>query len=53
MREETKKVWTKPQLIVVVRGRPEEAVLLACKTNMSGGPSAFPCTSRCKQVRSS
>ena len=26
-----KKPWTKPELIVLLRGKPEEAVLLACK----------------------
>ena len=26
-----KKEWTKPKLIVLFRGRPEEAVLVACK----------------------
>ncbi len=25
--------WTKPQLIVLARGTPEEAVLLVCKNN--------------------
>ncbi len=27
-----KKKWTTPQLIVLVRGRPEEGVLQGCKT---------------------
>ena len=27
-----KRPWSKPELIVLLRGRPEEAVLLACKT---------------------
>jgi len=31
-----KKTWAKPQLIVLVRGKPEESVLLACKTPASG-----------------
>ena len=35
MNEETKpqveKEWTKPELIVLVRNKPEEAVLAACK----------------------
>jgi hypothetical protein len=26
-----KRIWSKPELIVLVRNRPEEAVLLACK----------------------
>ena len=35
-----KKAWTKPELIVLVRGRPEEAVLGACKTlGGAGGDS--------------
>ena len=28
---QTKKTWSKPEMIVLVRGRPEEAVLMACK----------------------
>jgi len=27
-----KKRWVKPQLVVLVRGKPEESVLQACKT---------------------
>ena len=34
-----KKAWFKPALIVLVRGRPEEAVLTACKTGTDVGPS--------------
>lgn len=31
--------WEKPQLIVLVRGKPEEAVLVICKTAMAvAGP---------------
>ena len=26
-----KKRWTKPVLVVLARGRPEEAILIACK----------------------
>ena len=38
--ETTKKTWTRPQLIVLVRSRPEEAVLLACKAlEISGDPN--------------
>ena len=29
---ESKKVWVEPELIVLVRNKPEEAVLGACKT---------------------
>ena len=28
---QAKKEWTKPQLLVLVRSKPEEAVLRACK----------------------
>ena len=28
-----KKEWKKPELIVLVRGKPEEAVLTACKVS--------------------
>ncbi len=31
MPQEPKKPWTEPELIVIVRGKPEEAVLTACK----------------------
>jgi hypothetical protein len=30
-----KKLWVKPQLVVVGRGRPEESVLAVCKGNGS------------------
>jgi hypothetical protein len=36
--ETEKKQWTKPELIVLVRSKPEEAVLLACKYVGRGGP---------------
>lgn len=29
---EMKKEWEKPKLIVLIRGKPEESVLLFCKT---------------------
>ena len=32
---ESKKVWVKPELIVLVRSKPEEAVLVGCKTTGS------------------
>lgn len=32
------KKWEKPQLIVLVRNRPEEAVLGPCKGQAYGGP---------------
>jgi hypothetical protein len=31
-----KKHWEKPKLIILVRGRPEENVLAACKASIGG-----------------
>jgi hypothetical protein len=31
---ESKKAWVTPELIVLVRSKPEEAVLVACKTRI-------------------
>jgi len=31
MDEPTRRAWSRPELIVLVRGGPEEAVLTACK----------------------
>jgi len=33
-----KKDWTEPELIVLVRNKPEEAVLVACKYTAMSGP---------------
>jgi hypothetical protein len=41
MEKEKKKAWTRPQLIVVVRGKPEESVLLKCYSLSVGGPGGF------------
>ena len=38
MDEPTRRAWCRPELIVIVRSRPEEAVLMACKRG-SGGPA--------------
>ncbi len=36
---ESKKAWRKPELIVLVRNKSEEAVLTACKAHATeGGP---------------
>jgi hypothetical protein len=35
-----KKEWSEPELIVLVRSNPEEAVLTACKLELSGGPNS-------------
>lgn len=53
------RTWVKPELIVLVRGRPEEAVLAACKGddfthqanqgNVGGcGISFFECIDGCQ-----
>ena len=34
-----KKVWSKPKLVALVRGKPEEAVLNGCKLGYPGGGS--------------
>jgi hypothetical protein len=36
---EKKKVWIKPELIVLLRGSPEEAVLTGCKVGSVAGSS--------------
>jgi hypothetical protein len=44
-----KKSWEKPELIVVVRSRPEEAVLWTCKNRSTGphsGSDAFDLSCR-------
>ena len=30
--------WTKPELTVLTRNKPEEAVLTVCKDGLAGGP---------------
>jgi hypothetical protein len=35
---EMKKIWEKPKLIILLRGRPEEFVLAGCKMANSTGP---------------
>ena len=32
------KIWKKPKLVVLFRGRPEEAVLQVCKSDTAVGP---------------
>jgi hypothetical protein len=39
----TKPVWQKPELTVLVRRRPEEAVLTACKVQGAAGPVKNHC----------
>ncbi len=37
-----KKKWTTPQLIVLVRGKPEERVLCVCKADFAASPDVGP-----------
>jgi hypothetical protein len=63
---ESKKAWVTPELIVLVRSKPEEAVLITCKYGGGGagpGPGVvaftccytgtFPCGSYCDVSASS
>jgi len=60
---ESKKAWVEPELIVLVRSKPEEAVLGACKVGGGGGSAsaqsdcltsgAYPCNNRCDQPNGS
>jgi hypothetical protein len=34
-----RKQWQKPELIVLVRSKPEEAILLGCKYDVGNGPT--------------
>jgi hypothetical protein len=59
---EMKKIWEKPKLIILLRGRPEELVLAGCK--MAGTPASNQnrkngcdrqgnCSSTCNQITTS
>ncbi len=39
MGEPTKRAWIQPELVVIVRGNPEELVLEGCKTASQFGPT--------------
>jgi hypothetical protein len=39
--DEPTRIWSKPELIVLVRGGPEEAVLTACKRDGEVGPGPY------------
>ncbi len=41
MDEPARRAWSKPELIVLVRSGPEEAVLVTCKTNLNVTGYAF------------
>ncbi len=43
MEKKPKKSWQKPELIILVRSNPEEAVLLSCKHGGGGGPMKSNC----------
>jgi hypothetical protein len=43
--ESGKKQWSRPELTVLTRNRPEEAVLNGCKVEDLNGPGANNCTS--------
>ena len=42
-----RKIWQKPTLIVLVRGEPAEAVLLACKYTSGGTQTSRTINRRC------
>jgi hypothetical protein len=47
--KENRKKWTRPQLIVLGRGTPEENVLGGCKTSKLAGSAAA--VNSCKKQR--
>ncbi len=49
METNAKKQWHKPELIVLVRGKPEEAVLGGCKA-WTGGSDSLGQYARCSIV---
>ena len=51
---ENKKAWVTPELIVLVRSKPEEAVLEGCKTAAGDGPGndVGGCTITCANCSS-
>ncbi len=49
-----KKAWEKPQLVVLVRGKPEESVLVTCKkAGGFGAPSSPTICDNCETPRPS
>ena len=63
MDEPTRRAWSKPELIVLVRSKPGEAVLLGCRTWTSGADcdamhdacltSTYPCSYVCENLAAS
>jgi hypothetical protein len=45
---EERKAWTKPQLVILGRGKPEENVLKHCKHLAQSGPITSGCRGRGK-----
>ena len=41
------RAWTKPELIVLVRGKPDEAVLFYCKEGIGGALSSGDVDRQC------
>lgn len=53
-------IWKKPELIAITRSNPEEAVLTACKGDLSGSSSedyshcvSFMCGLNCTEIGAS
>jgi hypothetical protein len=36
---ENKKLWQKPELVIIIKNTPEESVLGTCKTQVQQGPN--------------
>jgi hypothetical protein len=45
---ESKKEWSEPELIVLVRNKPEESVLATCKLSSGGGTGPVGYNIACK-----
>lgn len=51
--DQSTRAWDRPELTVIVRGRPEEAILAACKVEGGDGPTNTfhrcqqPCSNPC------
>ena len=48
----TKKEWFRPELIVLARNKPEEAVLDVCKFGSASGPEAGEALRHCRHGNS-
>ncbi len=45
--EQNKKEWVKPELYVLLKSRPEESVLVGCKTEIEAGAPTRRSLSNC------